>query len=363
MDPDDALARDLAPDQMDLGQDSEPVPQPIQPPPAFIEPTADEVTALTSGYFQPQRRVALGERRPARTFLDGPAIGQRPVGPWPYGPLDLVVVASTDIELRVLYRTSGVTLLIYVERVGLSPVLHRAVWLAPTPSPFTGENGVEVPSGTGFEILGEQANWLRVAVDFDGTQTLNGWIPRDAVGDIYTPAYLDVGGLNGEIEPGAEVYRQPGKQSFVRMPALNPKASYSDDYTHSGAVLEARGKWLRIRYSEGCGGGLRVTGWVSSQQAKQVEPFGIGRGCGRGGGDKSGLDRQATLPTIPVSKGQLLLDRPHGHVIGKVEFEQKLATDGHGKVFLKSAWGPIPAVLAPSEARLSSSEKNLHTQE
>jgi len=259
----------------------------------------------------------------------------------------------------VIYQSSGATLLLYVERAGLEPVLQRTVWLAPTPAPIIRDNGVELASGTGIEVLGEQANWLQIAVDFDGIQTLEGWIPRDAMGDSYTPLDLVVGEVNAEIQPGARVYRRPGKDPFVRIPALDPVMN-SDEDTQMGAILDTRGRWQRIQFSDACGRSLRVTGWVSSKQTTQIEPFDPFVGCGRGGGDKPGLDQRAELPTIPVRKGQILLDRPHGRVIGELERDVKLASDRDGYVYLESVWGPIPAVLASPDARVDRSTTNAH---
>ncbi len=306
-----------------------------------MRPSPDALTALVEEDLDDHPRVRLSHRTPARTSPDGPAIGARPAGDWPYEATALQLVSSSDAQLRVLLPYRGSRLLLYIERAGLLPALGRSEWLRPAPERAELTTGVELGPGIALEVLETRGEWIRVSARLE-QRAYSGWVPRDALAESYTRyQFSSDDGDNGEARPSTKLYRTPGKELVFQLEA--------DDVVDV-KILDRRGAWTLVNYVNRCAS-FSVRGWAPSRRVATPEPSLSLSGCGTGG-DRSGLDERAELPKVAVKPGQILLDAPRGEVIGVTTKELELARGPDDTVYLESPWGPVPAVLAPTELRL-----------
>jgi len=312
-------------------------------PAPFIAPSAETLDGLLDPGGTAQWAI-LKERTAVSTSPDGARIGQLPDQEWPDGPLRVRVVSHTDSRLRIVYRyqDSDITLLLHVARKGILPMLTRDVRLSSEPSEPLRDTGFDVTPGGPISIVARKAGWLRLAID-DRSFPTSGWVPEDAVGDLYELGQDDIVS-DGTVDPGTAVFRERGKREFAKIPQRVRGGTSVNVLT-----VEKAGTATRVQFTLHCSH-VRVTGWVSADVTPEEKSWG-GHTCNEWPSNGDTLQAPVGLPTVKVDVGQVLLDKARGNVIGVVRGCTELSSDGRN-LFVPSPWGPVPVVAAPSHVRL-----------
>lgn len=326
-----------------------------RPSSALSASARDGIHALRRNAGGAAGRVVLARRGSVRLSPDGAAFGISPADE-KVEPI-LVERVGEGEPVRILAENGWFKVLLYVDAADFGVATVRSVKLHLRPEGPPPEDGLELGPGVLFESLEANDGWTRVALrdpfdwssnrNFIGTlHTFAGWVPNDALG-------WNVRGEGLEEHPteevaliaeGARLRESPGGKVLATFPSLkDPEKSMR---WHAVPLGETRQGAHRVEYWEPCLHNLRLTGWVEKKDVAIFTQEPGGGGCGRGGWNFAWGSAEL-LPRVELEEGRWLLDRPDGEVLAVTTYKTRVAQGEGATVYIPTAWGPIPAVLAP----------------
>jgi hypothetical protein len=282
-------------------------------------------------------RARLREVGEARLSLDGPVLFDR--DGWGVG-MELVVV-DPGPDLRVLYETSRLQVLLYLPRYDLDDVLWKETFA--TVGPESTDAGVRLPAGFSVDTSDPVDGGFYVSAENDQV-SIEVWVEADAVDQWWTLPFEDARSsapdvhLPGETEildrPNGNAFAwvQPFTEAYPRVPWVPA--------VRTGRVLDDH---MEVRVDAD---GWQVQGWV-----REVES-GMGLG-GRGSmsGIGCGMSRVDLPRTHLLPKGTLLYGESGVEPLARVV--RDVYVDPPGEALLEvrdlTPWGQVQLWADPED--------------
>jgi hypothetical protein len=258
-------------------------------------------------------------------------------------PLPVVTERADAVQLLDVWDDR---VLIWVARSALMPVTRRRVLLMPAPSDAASlaARWSELDAGTPVTIDERRGTWTRVthrAWDFDVT----GWIPADALGDIYEEP-----GSRDDVSEGDDAVGPPIRRGTVVRTGPRATAAavatMNNEWLHATVLRRTRG-WVEIEIA--AEEHALIRGFVPASALLRAEAPGV-LGCSDGGA----LPAEPAPITVP--DGTCLRIQPGGEVVGVTR------GDGTGEVTRSElGWwvttsytsaGPVPLYLEARDAEM-----------
>ena len=260
--------------------------------------------------------------------------------------LEYAVVDERATRVRILSETLGVRLLVWIDRDDVRPAIVETTGVAPEVDgsvPAPDRPGVFLEPGAVVAIAEEVDRARRVRLD--GEIRAAGWVPRGAVGDVYSAA-----DDADDVSSAADDADDEGERWVDAIDVFDAagSTSVSRRIAHiEGAVLALVGPaidgWQEIELDAFR---VRVHGFV---RAAELPPPGYG-------GDVFGtLGYGTNLPPMTLPPNTCLYSEPDGAVVGKTIWEDARGTpdraDGAWQRFrVESDWGQVTAWARHDEA-------------
>jgi len=323
--------------------------------------TAPEPPRDTSPLDAPRPELAddAPDRFPRRATLVSYRAGRlRQTDDWSTGSDKLeygrehVVVDVHGATVRIIDSHYGIRLLVEVKRTDLEPRLARTTRIVSDPvlveeaaaTIASADSYVEVAGGQRVETVDTRDAARRVVLE-EGSLDVEGWVPSDAVDEVYEPVTFYV---STDVEArltgaSAALKTSPSGGDLLRFGA------------GAGAHIDVRGDArdgavpVRITTEN-----VRATGWIDSDAIEIVDPaidlgnYGTMSAGGMGGWGCGCCN------SVYLDRGTVLYTSPGGEAVGIVERSQALVIlqherdDGWSRVSFPTEWGDFELWVPPS---------------
>lgn len=240
-----------------------PIPLAVEPPPAprLTEPEPDHALDQLDASYRERfaRRASLAVA--GRLYFEVTGVplveAERAIDV----PFELVVVAELERFVRVALADGPAVVLAFLPRSDLARRVARETRLVVDPTPKADRRvGVFLRPGATVEVLARTPRHFRARFR-DSDLDCEGYLPKAALGEVYTPAPALLG--VSELAMESQLLVEPGGRPLPC--ALTPGARLVSERTRSG-------DHSLVEYTSSH---LRIAGWVRSAEVHNASPEGF----------------------------------------------------------------------------------------